>query len=407
MRRPWLLTALSAVFAFVLGASAATAAVTPPFTVVMSGLDNPRGLAFGPEGALYVAESGRGGTQPCFTIRGETNFAGPTGAVSRLWKGAQVRVATGFPSYAAVGGVAATGPNDVAPIDGGHVRVLIGLGADPALRATDCAPLGTGLGWLAQLPSDTTPGVVDVAAYERSANPDPPIFESNPYGLLAEPGATIVADAAGNSLLRVADSGAISTLAVFPSRSTGRSTDSVPTSVIGVPRPATAPGFHSVPVNFGSSGQYIKTFTPTGVVYTRRSDWEAGIRPEGFPGERAYYVGELTGAPDVPGSANVYRVVPGHAPEVFLSGFTAIIDIAVGGDGSLYVLEFATAPGLSGPGDLVRVAPDGARTVVATGFVAPTSVAIGPDGAFYVSDCGIFPGSGPYPCNGQVVRIRP
>ena len=30
----------------------------PTVTVVMSGLDNPRGLAFGPEGALYVAEAG-------------------------------------------------------------------------------------------------------------------------------------------------------------------------------------------------------------------------------------------------------------------------------------------------------------------------------------------------------------
>jgi glucose/arabinose dehydrogenase len=31
-------------------------------TTVAAGLDNPRGLAFGPDGSLYVAEAGRGGT---------------------------------------------------------------------------------------------------------------------------------------------------------------------------------------------------------------------------------------------------------------------------------------------------------------------------------------------------------
>ncbi len=30
------------------------------WTVVMSGLDHPRGMAIGPEGGLYVAEAGRG-----------------------------------------------------------------------------------------------------------------------------------------------------------------------------------------------------------------------------------------------------------------------------------------------------------------------------------------------------------
>ena len=32
-------------------------------TTVMSGLDNPRGLAFAPDGGLYVVEAGRGGEQ--------------------------------------------------------------------------------------------------------------------------------------------------------------------------------------------------------------------------------------------------------------------------------------------------------------------------------------------------------
>jgi hypothetical protein len=42
---------------------AAQAAPTRPFEVVASGLENPRGLKFGPDGQLYVAEGGLGGTQ--------------------------------------------------------------------------------------------------------------------------------------------------------------------------------------------------------------------------------------------------------------------------------------------------------------------------------------------------------
>jgi hypothetical protein len=43
---------------------------------------------------------------------------------------------------------------------------------------------------------------------------------------------------------------------------------------------------------------------------------------------RTYYVGQLTGFPFPPGGANVWRVKPGHDPQVFKGGFTNIIDIA-------------------------------------------------------------------------------
>ena len=33
--------------------------------VVAQGLDNPRGIGFEPDGALYVAEAGSGGSGPC------------------------------------------------------------------------------------------------------------------------------------------------------------------------------------------------------------------------------------------------------------------------------------------------------------------------------------------------------
>lgn len=120
---------------------------------------------------------------------------------------------------------------------------------------------------------------------------------------MAEPGATIATDAGGNSLLRIAANESISTLAIFPSRSnSGRGTDSVPTSVAAGP-------------------------------------------------DGAYYVGELTGVPFAPGTADGWRVVPGQAPTVFQAGFTTIFDITFGADGSLYVLEFGQ-PFPLGPGNL-------------------------------------------------------
>src|SRR5215207_10808798 len=66
-------------------AAAPTAAAV---SVVMHGLDSPRGLAFGPEGALYVAEAGTYEINgPCVVVARGTNCYSGTGAISRLWKG--------------------------------------------------------------------------------------------------------------------------------------------------------------------------------------------------------------------------------------------------------------------------------------------------------------------------------
>ena len=45
-------------------------------TVFATGLDNPRGLAFGPDGALYVAEAGSGGTTSTIDICPELQIGG-------------------------------------------------------------------------------------------------------------------------------------------------------------------------------------------------------------------------------------------------------------------------------------------------------------------------------------------
>jgi hypothetical protein len=324
--------------------AAGGSAVTPPGTVVMSGLDNPRHLAFGPEGALYVAEAGRGGSGPCAVIQGELQCAGETGAVSRLWRGAQQRIVTGLPSYAPAGGNGATGPHGVSLYGRGNAYVTIGLGGEPTVIR---ALMGQGFGRSVRFKPNGSWGYEDdIAGHEQTNNPDgSPVPDSNPYGILTKPGGRVVADAGGNTLLNVRSNGSISTLAVFPSRPQGRETDAVPTSV--------------------------------------------AVGPDG-----AYYVGELTGGPFATGLSNVWRVVPGSPPQVHAPGFSFIIDLAWGPDGRLYVLQFASGPGLTGPGILFRLNADGTRTPVVTDLIAPGGLEFGRDGALYVSNKSVLAGAG-------------
>lgn len=332
------------------------AATTPPGTVVMSGLHNPRGLAFDHHGYLYVAEAGDGGAGPCTVFSdGATRCYGPTGRVSRLRRGVQEVVATGLPSNAPAGGAGALGPHDIA-FKGDKAYVTDGLGADPTRG--DIAPFRAhGQGHLIKVnPDPRHPDhwqiKTDISAYEAAHNPDnSPAPDSDPYGILFDHGQRVVTDAGANDLLDV-HGHHVSLITIFPSRPQGRETDAVPTSV--------AKG------------------------------------PDG-----AYYVGELSGAPFDVGAARVYRVA-NRTATVYCSGFTAIIDVGWGPDGHLYVLQFATGPGLSGPGVLLRIDSNCSQTPVVTGLTAPGGFVFGSDGAIYISNKSVFPGGA-----GEVLRFGP
>ena len=326
-------------------------------SVVMSGLDNPRGMNFGPQGALYVTEAGRGGGvgAPSIVQRGSTFYYGATGAVSRLWHGKQARVATGLPSLALANGNRAEGAHDIVFQGVGNAYVTIGLEGHPNLR-DQLGDAGDGFAQLVRLkPNGTYTSVADIGTYELTANPDGRQLDSNPYGLLAEGGnGVVLTDSGGNALLRVDNQGNISTMAVMPLLPTSQVTsgDPVPTSIV--------------------------------------------VGPDG-----AYYVGILAGAPFRDGVASVYRLGPGEPPTVYAGGFKMIIDIDFDDAGNLYVLQHAAGPaaGPATPGSLVRVAPDGTRTTVLAGLTMPTSVAVGPDAAVYVSNIGLTAGAG------EVVRL--
>jgi hypothetical protein len=313
-------------------------------TLIMSGLNNPRGLAIGPDGGIYVAEAGAGGAGPCtINATNENRCFGNTGAVSRWLNGVQQRVFSQFPSHALVGGGAALGPSDVA-FQGSQMFVLMGLGFDPTQRSVLFG--GDLFGKLLQVsPTGQITEAGDVSAFERDVNPAGGPVDSNPFGLLVLPTVRLVTDAGGNALLSVVPSGLVNKVAVFPSRPT-RTTDAVATSV--------------------------------------------AVGPDG-----AYYVSELTGVPFAAGAANIWRVVPGQAPTVFRSGFTTVTDIDFGPDGSLYVVEHSTGPAFFGlPGDLVKITPDGQRTVLVSNLDRPTSLRVASDGSVYYTNRGITAGAG-------------
>ena len=343
--------------------------------VIASGLNNPRGLSFGPEGALYAAEAGSGGAGLCAEGPEGLRCYGTTGSITRidLRSGVVTRVASGIPSLALADGSFATGIQDIFFNGLGSGAFTMGWGGDPADRAVQFGAAGADFARLGRMNAFGNWSIGEnLGDFEMAANPTGDEIDSNPYGILALPGKRIVADAGANDLLEVSPKGQVSVLAVFPNR------DVEPSPILGFP-PGTLISMDAVPTS-------------------------VALGPDGN-----YYVGQLAGFPFPANDSNVYRVpASGGTADVYAGAFTAIIDVAFGPDGSMYVLEIAKNGLLDAfifndwTGALIRVAPDGTRTEIAEGALfAPGGVAVDSDGTLYVTNNSIFTGSG------QVLRIKP
>ncbi len=387
------------VFGFALALGALVAQGAQQLTVLAQGLNNPRALAFAPNGALYVAEAGLGAgdgkggfavgvgfTASLIEIRG-VNSASPR------WR----RFVTGLASVGDTenGFPEALGPSGVSVQGNGGIYVTMGESAlgvaadDPNVPQAARRQFGR---LLKVTPSGRWRVVGNVGDFDyvwtgenkdQSWAPEGQFPDANPYGLLASAGRQWVADAGANTLDEVRPDGSVEIMAYFPN------------PLLPLPNGALVPVSDAVPtcVAQGPDGYLYVGTLAFGANFARFStnsppNWAA-----------------------LPPQSKVYRVHPDSAnvfltdADVWASGFNPITACGFH-DGALYVTEYATQASGYQTGDIVRVQvnPDGSaggRTTLGAGALQqPNGLAFGRDGAVYVSNKSISSG------DGSVVRVN-
>ena len=310
------------------------------------------GLATAPDGSLLVADSGSG--------------------IVELRKGEGSLVVT------------LPGVSDIAPIGRGAMFAVTGGGPGPTN------------GKLFRVSRDEgAVQIADLAAYEATVNPFPPEINPNPYDVAALTGGkALVADAGGNDLLIVDMEGHIDWVATLPDELVSTANAK---HLVGCPNPPPVPELADI--------CSLPEMIPAQAVAT-----SIAIGPDG-----AYYMGELKGFPGPIGESQIWRIEPGtlHAEcgtspacKVVANGFTSIVDLNFGPDGTLYVTEIDEAsflavelaffgmPGLTQGGTVNACnSTTWACSEVATNLMLPMATASDQKGKLYAAVAGLVPGA--------------
>jgi hypothetical protein len=341
-------------------------------TVYASGLEGPRGLAFGSDGSLYVAEAGLGGTistvGTCPQVPAPIGpyTGGLTARISKIdTSGNRTTLTSGLPSANdAMGDVLGVG--DVTFLNGDLYAVLAGGGCSHGNTAFPNAVIKV------NVKNGTWTNVANLSQAllkfpAKFTSPDDYEPDGTWYGMISYQGSLYTVEPNHGQVFSVTPRGQAQQV-IDISASQGHI---VPTSIVALDDVFYVGNLSLFPID----PQWARVITIAKNVYV----------PNPLPGFGSLF-----------GGFGQWNVVSSKA------GFTTIVSMKIGPDGLLYVLELSDAAGFPTPGagKVVRVKRSGDIEDVVTGLAVPTGMTFGPDRRLYVSNLGAAPDSA-----GQILRI--